>query len=85
MQFEKHFLKDYPLLPKNRFKCIIVQDNEARYQLLRKFTKPTVKFQDPNISADAAVEAFVFNRFTPAPLVFVGNAFQYENSLRQSF
>ena len=38
MQFKKHFLKDYPLLPKNRFKCIILKDNEARYQLLRKFT-----------------------------------------------
>jgi len=52
---------------------------------MRKFTKPTVKFQDPNISADAAVEAFVFNRFTPAPLVFIGNCFEYETSLQQSF
>jgi hypothetical protein len=43
MQFKKHFLQDYPLLPKDRFKCIIVQDDEARYQLLPKFTKPTVK------------------------------------------
>jgi len=43
MQFKKHFLQDYPLLAKDRFKCIIVQDDEARYQLLRKFTKTTVK------------------------------------------
>ena len=49
---------------------------------MRKFTKPTVKFQDPNSSADAAVEAFVFNRFTPAPLVFIGNCFEYETSLQ---
>ena len=65
---------------------------------MRKFTKPTVKFQDPNIfSADAAVEAvaavaavaaveaFVFNRFTPALLVFIGNCFEYETSVQQSF
>ena len=49
MQFKKHFLQDYPLLPKDRFKCIIVQDDEARYQLLRKNQQTDGQFIIPRL------------------------------------
>ena len=61
MQFKKHFLQDYPLLPKGRFKCIIVQDDEARYQLLRKNQQTDGQFIIPRLKyfSRCGAEAFV--------------------------